>query len=116
MRWSYGDWEFFPDVGKEHFRRINEILGENFCAEEDDFEQQIEPLWQAMLDGFLELENEGFFGTGEPRSKITLLVVGHVPDEIVDHWITVLNPQDVAKRCLEWDCEAADELARKKSG
>jgi Domain of unknown function (DUF4303) len=101
MRWSYGDWEFFPDVGKEHFQRVNEILGENFCADEDEFAVQIEPLWQAMLDGFLDLKNEDFFGTEESRSRITLLVVGHVPVEIADHWITVLNPPDVAKRCLE---------------
>jgi hypothetical protein len=109
MRWAYGDWEFFPDVGAEHFQRINEILGENFCADEDEFEKQIEPLWQAMLDGFRKLETEGFFGTGESRSTITLLVVGHVPDEITDHWITELNPPDVAQRCLEWDCDAPDD-------
>ena len=75
----------------------------------NEFQQQIEPLWQAMLDGFLELEKKGFFGTGESRSKITLLAVGDLPDEIVEHWIKVLNPPDVAKRCLEWDCDAPDE-------
>ena len=109
MRWSYGDWEFFPDVGNEQFLCVNEILRENFCAAEDEFEEQIEPLWKAILDGFLELENEGFFGTEESRSRITLLVVGHVPDEIAAHWIKVLNPPDVAKRCLEWDCDAPDK-------
>ena len=109
VRWSYGDWEFFPDVGKEYFQRINEILGENFCADEDEFEEQIEPLWQAMLDGFLELEKEGFFGTGESRARITLMVVGHVPDDVVEHWIVELNPPEVAKECLEWDCDAPDE-------
>ena len=111
MRWSYGDWRFFPDVGEKHFQQINEVLGENFCAEEDEFEQQIEPLWQAMLDGFQQLDREGFFGTGESRTKITLLVVGHVPDEIADHWIKILNPPGVAKRYLEWDCDAPDEMA-----
>lgn len=111
MRWEYGDWEFFPYVSEEHFLRINEILGENFCAKEVDFEQQIEPLWQAMLEGFLKLENEGFLGIGETRSNITLLVVGHVPAETVDHWITILNPPDVARRCLEWDCDAPDDPA-----
>jgi hypothetical protein len=110
MRWAYGDWEFFPDVGEKQFQRINEILGENFCAEEDVFEHQIEPLWQAMLDGFRKLENEGFFGTGKSRSKTTLMVVGHVPDEVADNWITILNPPGVAQRCLEWDCDAPDEL------
>lgn len=103
MRWSYGDWEFFPDVGETHFEQVNEILSENFCAEEEVFEQQIEPLWQAMLEGFLALEKEGFFGVGEARSKITLLVVGHVPEEIVDHWVTTLNPPEVARQLLEWN-------------
>lgn len=111
MRWSYGDWKFSPDVGEQHFQRINEILGENFCAEVDDFEQQSEPLWQALLGGFLALENEGFFGTGEARLKITPLVVCHVPEDVVDHWIRVLNPPDVATRCLELDCDAPDDPA-----
>jgi len=111
MRWAYGDWEFFPDVGAEHFRAINEILRKNFCADEDEFKQRIEPLWQAMLDGFRKLENEFFFGTGESRSTITLLVVGHVPDEITDYWITELNPPVVAQRYLEWDCDAPDDPA-----
>lgn len=109
MRWAYGDWEFFPDVGEEDFEPINAVLSDNFCSEEEEFEEQIEPLWQAMLDGFLALEKEGYFGTGPTREKVTLLLVGHVDEEVADHWTETLNPPSVATRCLEWDCDAPDD-------
>ena len=108
MRWSYGDWEFFPVEGEEYFSDINGVLQDNFNADEDVFEEQIEPLWQALLDGFLQLEKDGFFGNGETRSKITLLVVGDLDYEIVDKWVTALNPPDVAQRYVNWDCESPD--------
>jgi hypothetical protein len=109
MRWAHGDWEFFPvDNGEEHLSDINAVLQDNCDADEDVFAEQIEPLWQVLLDGFLQLEKDGFFGTGEARSKITLLLVGDLDDEIVDHWATVLNPPDVAERYITWDCEAPD--------
>ncbi|MFN5273655.1 MAG: DUF4303 domain-containing protein [Planctomycetota bacterium] len=108
MRWSYGDWEFFPVDGEEHLADINAVLQDNFNADEKVFDEQIEPHWQALLEGFRQLDKDGFFGTGEDRSKITLLVVGHVPDEIVDHWVRVLNPPDVVQNYIEWDCNAPD--------
>ena len=108
MRWSYGDWEFFPVEGDDHFSEVNAILQQNFYAEEDIFDQQIEPLWQALLDGFLQLENDGFFGTSDAREKITLLVVGDLDDAVVDHWAAVLNPPSVAQRYIDWDCDAPD--------
>ena len=108
MRWSYGDWEFFPvDEGEAHLTEVNAVLQENFNADEDVFENQIGLLWQALLDGFLQLEKEEFFGTGEARST-TLLLVGDLDEEIVDRWATALNPPDVAERYINWDCEAPD--------
>ena len=103
MRWSYGDWEFFPVEGEEHLGSVNLVLQDNFNAEEDVFEAQIEHLWKALLDGFQQLNQEGFFGEGEARSKITLLVVGHVPEEIVDEWVEALNPESVAQEFMDWD-------------
>jgi len=108
MRWSYGDWEFFPVDAEEHLSDVDAVLSANFNADEDVFEKQIEPLWHALLEGFHQLDAEGFFGTGAERSKITLLVVGHVPDDIVDHWVTVLNPETVAQQYINWDCDAPD--------
>jgi len=109
MRWSYGDWEFFPvDEGEAHLADVNAVLRENFDADEDVFEAQIGGLWQALLDGFLQLEKEGFFGVGDERSKTTLLVVGDLGDEIIDQWVTALNPPEVANRYINWDCDAPD--------
>jgi len=108
MRWSYGDWEFFPIKCDEHLAEVDGILGENFNSEEHVFLANLETLWQSLLDGFLALNDEGFFGTGDSRSKITLMVVGHVPEDIYDKWITTLNSPDVARRCLEWDYDAPD--------
>ena len=109
MRWAYGDWEFFPvDDGEAHLPDVNAVLQDNFEADEDVFEEQIEPLSQALLDGFLQLDEDGFFGTGEARSKITLLLVGDLDEEIVDLSATALNPSDVAERFINWDCDAPD--------
>ncbi|MDQ1350137.1 MAG: hypothetical protein QG657_438 [Acidobacteriota bacterium] len=108
MRWAYGDWGFFPDVGGKYFDEINSILQENFNSPMDIFASQIESLWQSVLDGFVQLESQGFFGTGELRSKITLMVVGHVPEERVDQWVSELNPPAVAEQWLNWDYNAPD--------
>ena len=50
------------------------------------------------LAGFRRLESEGFFGTGPARSTITLLPVGDLPEELVQAWVSALNPPDVAER------------------
>lgn len=109
MRWSHGDWGFFPvDDGEEHLSDINSVLQDNFHAEENVFEAQIEPLWQALLDGFVQLEKEGFFGASDARSRITLLLVGDIDEEIVDQWAAALNPPDVAEQYINWDYDAPD--------
>lgn len=103
MRWSYGDWEFFPIDDDDYLSAVNAVLSENFNADKRVFEEQIEPLWQALLNGFRQLNDEGFFGVGDERLKITLLVVGDLPDEIVDHCAAFLNPQDVADNYINWN-------------
>jgi hypothetical protein len=108
MRWSYGDWEFFPVEALEHLADVNSVLQDNVLADEDVSEEQIAPLWRALLDGFKQLEAEGFFGTGLERSKITLLLVGNVLDETFVQWVTALNPEPVAQPFLNWDSDASD--------
>ncbi len=108
MRWSYGDWEFFPIEGESHFAEVNDILQGNFNSAEEVFQEQIQPLWQALLAGFMQLENEGFFGTGDRRARVTLLLAGDIDEAVVDHWVAALNPPDVAERYLHWDYDAPD--------
>ena len=106
MRWSYDDWGFFPYEGGDHFDEINRMLGSNFDRKVAGEE---EPLWDSVLNGFRRLESENFFGTGPARSKITLLVVGDLPSELVNAWVAALNPPDVVQRFLNWDCNAPDD-------
>lgn len=111
MRWSYGDWGFFPYEGGDRFGEVNRILRENFdrlIADEESDDGQ-EALWTAALDGFRRLEAEGFFGTGPARSAITLLPVGDLPEELVQAWVSALNPPDVAERFAKYDADAPDE-------
>jgi hypothetical protein len=109
MRWSYGDWKFFPEVGAEHFEKINELVLANFDSGQEQFHAGVEILWAAVLQGFQRLEEEHFFGSGSERSKITLLLVGDLPSELVDHWVSVLNPPDVADRYINWNCNVPDD-------
>jgi hypothetical protein len=111
MRWSYGDWGFFPEVGAEHFAEINEALIGNISGPEEEFYARIDGLWAAALDGFQRLEKEGFFGTGAERSTITLLPVGDLPPEIIDRWAAALNPTDVADRYINWKPDAPDDAS-----
>ncbi|EDY22305.1 conserved hypothetical protein [Chthoniobacter flavus Ellin428] len=112
LRWSYGDWGFFvPDAGEKHFKEINGTLRTHFdrMGAEEDSEEEFESLWSAILNGFQRLEQEGFFGSGAERSKITLLLVGDLPPELVESWVSALNPPDVANRFINWNCNAPDD-------
>ncbi len=109
MRWSYGDWGFFPEVGSEHFEEINKVVRANFDSDEDEFRAGIELLWTAILSGFQRLEEERFFGSGPERSKITLLLVGDLDGELVNRWVSALNPPEVADRFINWNPDALDD-------
>lgn len=109
MRWSYGDWGHFANFGEEHFTEINEALIENIDGPDDEFEARIDTLWAAVLSGFQRLEKDGFFGSGTERSEITLLLVGDLDGELVNSWVSALNPQDVVNRFINWNADAPDE-------
>ena len=109
MRWSYGDWGFFPEVGAEHFEEINEVVRANFDSDEKEFRVGLELLWTAILSGFQRLEKERFFGSGPERSKITLLLVGDLDGGLVNSWVSALNPPDVADRFINWNPDAPDD-------
>jgi hypothetical protein len=112
MRWSYGDWGFFPDAGGESFNAINEALSVNFdrMMEDDEFDGDLDLLWPAMLKGFQRLEAEGFFGTGPDRTKFTLLLVGQLPADLLNSWAAALNPSKVVEQYMNWDFTAPDDV------
>jgi hypothetical protein len=109
MRWSYGDWGFFADFGAKHFEEINKALIANIDGPDEEFESRIDSLWAAALNGFQKLEKEGFFGSGPERRKITLLLVGDLPSELVESWVLALNPPDTADRYINWNTDAPDD-------
>ena len=106
MRWSYGDWGHFANFGEKHFAKINEALIENVDGPDEEFAARIDSLWAAVLSGFLRLEKDGFFGSVPDRSRITLLLVGDLDGELVDSWVSALNPPDVADRFITWNSDA----------
>lgn len=108
MRWSYGDWEFFPVNSGQYLSEINGVLQDNFNAEESVFQEQIGPLWKSLLEGFQQLDSEGFFGTDETRSRVTLLFVGDLNEEMTNLCVSALNPPDVAESYIDWDPDAPD--------
>lgn len=112
LRWSYGDWKYFPEVGAKHFNKINRALEKNFdelTSTDDDDEPNLEPLWKAIYRAFRRLQTERFFGTGRDRAKITLLLAGDLPDEMVEDWVLGLNPKKVAQQFIDWDVDAAED-------
>jgi len=111
MRWSAGDWRFYGDFGDEHFKTINKALIANIDGPDEQYEAGFDSLWAAGLEGFQRLEKEGFFGSGPTRSNVTLLLVGDLPQEKIEQWVTALNPPDVVNRYLKWDAEAPDDAA-----
>ena len=108
MRWACGDWGFFPDVGGDAFKEINAVLSSNFARmiDDDTFDGSLDLLWPAILRAFQRVEAEAFFGTGSARSKVTLLLAGDLPDELIHKWVTALNPPDIAEHYIHWDCQA----------
>jgi hypothetical protein len=42
-------------------------------------------------------------------SKVTLLLVGDLDGELVNSWVSALNPPDVAERFINWNPDAPDE-------
>jgi hypothetical protein len=110
MRWSYGDWGFFPDVGGGSFDEINQALSANFdrVISDEDADDDLEPLWMAILNAFVRAEKESVFGEGSERSNLTLLMVGDLPEEFVNAWVTELNPSEVANQYVNWDPDAPD--------
>jgi hypothetical protein len=111
MRWAYGDWGFFGYEDGGHFGEINRMLGSNFdgMVADKEFDGGLEALWDSIFIGFYRLESENFFGTGSSRSKITLLLVGDLPWELVQAWVSTLNPPDVVERFMNWNCDAPDD-------
>lgn len=108
MRWSYGDWGYFPpNIDDKHFRSINASLSEIFDLDVsiDRFSEIVDDLWDPIIRGLCRLDSEGFFRSIRARKKITLLIVGDLPEDLTDDCVTRLNPLDVSDAFINWNYE-----------
>ncbi|WP_395748312.1 DUF4303 domain-containing protein [Prosthecobacter sp.] len=112
LRWSYGDWGFFPNVDEGAFQEANELLSRNFdqMMEDDSFDGDVDLLFAAMLKGFQRAEAEGVFSSAMPRGSLVLLLVGNLPASLTDPWVTALNPPETASMYLHWIPPGTPEL------
>ena len=110
LRWSYGDWGFIACDEGAHFDDINALLGENFdrlmeLDEEDEDEdvvnEELDRLISAMATGLHRLSIDGFFGTGAARDRVTLMIVGDLPQDFIDASVRMMNPPAVYERYMQ---------------
>jgi hypothetical protein len=104
-RWHAGSWPYFDKIDTE-FREVNSLIDEHRrslklppAVTDDASEQFMEQLHEVCTQVLEGLNEEGFFGKGGARSKLTVLMI---QDDIGPKWIVDrayrLNPKAVAGR------------------
>jgi hypothetical protein len=105
QRWHPGEWGFIP-ILDEAFQAVNaqvHAITKNFWPQTDQMddlgEQHAKQLHEVCTEVLADLNREGFFGEGNARSKLTVLMI---PDEIGSQWVVErayrMNPKLVAAR------------------
>ncbi len=108
MMWSYGDWGYCANFGEEEFEEINDAINELF-HEDISIEEHVEivsPLWGAIQNAIKRLCDEDFFVSCAGTADVTILMVGDLPEEFIDHFAKAWNSEAVAKRYLNWDTDS----------
>lgn len=103
LRWSFGDWSY-TEEGEEFFEEVNEWLSEATQFEdldEDQVEKQVAKLMKSVVAGLSDLDREGFFGKGDERPKVAVMIVGDLDQGQAREWIQQLNPPAVASQFAE---------------
>ncbi|MFO0869669.1 MAG: DUF4303 domain-containing protein [Pirellulales bacterium] len=97
LRWSFGDWSY-TNVGEAHFEEVNELLSqatEFDDVDDDEVERRVARLMKAVVAGLKDLDKEGFFGQGDERAQIAVMIVGDLDAGLTNEWIQQLNPPEV---------------------
>lgn len=100
------DFRFAPDAeymayGKEHFGIVNGLLDQvTSCdgMDDDEFEVMVGKLMTAIVQGFRDLDEEGFFGTRRERDGVTLGLTGDLDLGVMLSCVEQLNPPSVSER------------------
>jgi hypothetical protein len=117
LRWAYPEWGDYCRPGADEFRTVRALINvkERYDAEDPNgFIRFKARVFASMVLGLLDLEFEGFFGTGPARDRLTLLC------QIADSWDSVwledesarrLNPAKLYKAFRrQWKTYRADDL------
>lgn len=100
LRWSFGDWAY-ADEGEEPFEEVNAILAEytDFDdVDDDEVEKRVERIMEAVVAGLKDLNDEGFFGTGDERNKVAVMIVGDLDSGLTQEWMRQFNPPAVTNQ------------------
>lgn len=100
LRWSPADWAYVC-AGDDDFAEAQALLDslpDCLELEEDDFNKEFESRMALFIEALKELDEEGFFGRGAKRQKITLLVtMGDQETGLLLRCAQELNPEKVYK-------------------
>jgi hypothetical protein len=107
-RWATAEWPCKAD-GEDQFQAAYDLLNPDDRDDDDDeaFEELMVRLLDAMTDALGDLDEEGFFGTGAARDRVTLFVTisdSDLAEETENESAERLNPTSVFNRfAARWD-------------
>ena len=108
LKWSYADSPYY-EFGKQHFAAVNAAFQERPKMSEamsnTEWQTEYDFRLNAMERAMKRLSDEGFFGEGERREKVAVLVEVMPPDETNTARAKRLNPPSAI---AEWLEEAAE--------
>lgn len=97
LRWAPDDWEYC-DVGVKYFDEVQKMIGGGRYFETDEeFVARKKGVLGAFVAALRELDAEGFFGKGNEREAVTLLLNITDPSDFEVKWmleyVQALNPE-----------------------
>jgi hypothetical protein len=105
LRWSPDEWEY-EDAGGQYFDKARDTANALYeCDSDEEFVASKRRRLDTFAAALEELDAEGFFGDGEERQGVTLLL--HITDpsdfeeEWVQEYVKALNPESVYQSYVE---------------
>jgi hypothetical protein len=106
LRWSPDEWEYWG-AGDEYFAETRKTVGAWLYEDEDDggFVTRKKGFLSVFAAALKELDAEGFFGEGEEREAVTLLLHITDPSDFEVEWmlnhVRELNPEQAYRGYVE---------------
>ncbi len=103
LRWNACDWVYHT-AGKNYFSEVQQFIDDaiNKVGAETSvaaWERRTKRLFEVFLHSLRDLDAEGFFGSGEERNRILLLLtIGDCDQDTILTWAKQLNPPAAFQR------------------